>query len=76
MGPGPGSLSNEESMPLPSHPRFSCDVKNVPWRNDRENQSAYTRNVKLWKKFVVTLAETNPKKLEPKVQGFMLRSAL
>ena len=77
MGPGgESSSSHEKSIYLPSRPKFSWDVRNIPWTDGRGDQSGYARSVKLWKKFHALLAVNNSNKIPDNLQGIMLQSQL
>lgn len=59
-------------MNLPSRPKFSWDVCNVPLTNGLGDQSGYARSVKLWKTFHSQLPATNSNKIAPNLHGIML----
>ena len=61
---------------LPSRPRFSWDIRNVPWTDGQGNQEEYANSVKLWMKFHERLRNANPSKIPSDLQGIMLQAQL
>ena len=71
MGPGDSS-----SAALPSRPRFSWDIKNVPWTDGKGNQEEYAKAVELWNAFHNKLTDSNSNKIPADLRGIMLQSQL
>ena len=65
-----------ESNNLPSRPRFSWDIRTVPWTDGRGNQEQYAEGVSLWQAFQDTLADSNSNKEAKAARGIMLQSQL
>lgn len=61
---------------IPTRPRFSWDLRNVPWTDGVGNQEEYHRSVMLWKKFHDALPDANGNKIPANLQGLMLQSQL
>jgi len=76
MGSNNASSSNDRSVYLPSRPKYSWDVRNVPWTDGRGDQAGYSRSVKLWRKFHAQLPANNSNKIPAELQGIMLQSQL
>jgi len=69
-------LNSSGSSTLPQRPKFSWDMKAVPWTDGRGDQDGYARAVSLWKKFHDTLPVSNSNKIPVNLQGIMLQSNL
>ena len=69
-------MGPESSNRLPSRPRFSWDVRAVPWTDGRGNQEQYAEAVSLWEAFQDTLADSNSNKVPKGARGIMLQSQL
>eukprot|EP00171_Calliarthron_tuberculosum_P022021 IDg22021t1 len=61
---------------FPSRPKFSWDIRNVPWTDGKGSQDEYARSVSLWRKVHDMLPDTNANKIPAKLQGIMLQSQL
>ena len=61
---------------LPSRPRFSWDMKSVPWTDGEGRQDDYADAVSLWSAFHDELPESNANKIPEKLRGIMLVSQL
>ena len=70
MGPEPSSAS------LPTRPRFSWDIRNVPWTDGKGNQEEYAKSVDLWDAFHNRLPDSNSHKITAELRGIMLQSQL
>lgn len=69
-------MGPESSNNLPSRPRFSWDIRTVPWTDGRGNQEQYAEAVSLWEAFQDTLADSNSNKVAKAARGIMLQSQL
>lgn len=76
MGSNNGSSSNDRSVYLPSRPKYSWDVRNVPWTDGRGDQAGYARSVKLWRKFHAHLPANKSNQIPAELEGIMLQSQL
>lgn len=65
-----------DSSNLPSRPRFSWDLKTVPWTDGKGNQEDYASSVSLWTAFHNKLPDTNSNKIPDELRGIMLQSQL
>ena len=70
MGPEQSSYS------VPSRPRFTWDIRNVPWTDGKGNQDDYRRSVTLWSSFHDKLPDSNSNKIPRDLRGIMLQSQL
>ena len=70
MGPEPSSSS------LLPRPRFSWDIKNVPWTYGKGNKEEYSNSVPLWNAFHDKLPDSNSNKIPNVLRGIMLQSKL
>lgn len=61
---------------LPQRPKFSWDIKNVPWTDGRGDQAEYASAVKLWSRFHDMLPDANSNKVPVGLRGIMLQSNL
>ena len=61
---------------VPSRPKFSWDVGNVPWADGKGDQDQYKNSVLLWKAFHDRLPEANSNKIPGELQGIALQSQL
>lgn len=71
MGP-----AQESSSRVPSRPKFSWDIKNVPWTDGKGCQEDYSKAVHLWNKFHDRLPDSNSNKIPKELRGIMLQSQL
>lgn len=71
-----GPAIDSSSAGLPSRPRFSWDIKNVPWTNGKGNQEEYAKAVALWDAFHNKLPDYNSNKISIELRGIMLHSQL
>ena len=69
-------MSPMNNSALPSRPKFSWDVKNVPWTDGKGNQEDYKDSVKLWSAFHDKLPVANANKIPDELRGIMLQSQL
>eukprot|EP00171_Calliarthron_tuberculosum_P017605 IDg17605t1 len=69
---GPSSEYND----LPKRPRFSWDIKTVPWTEGKGNQEDYATSVALWSQFHNKLPNQNSNKIPADLRGIMLQSQL
>lgn len=72
MGPEPSAKSS--GMSLPSRPRFSWDMKSVPWTDGKGPQDEYAEAVLEWCNFHDLLPATNSNKLDKILRGSILKS--
>ena len=68
---GPASVNS-----VPTRPRFAWDAKSPPWTDGVGNQERYKKAVLDWKEYHDSLAENNPNKVSPNIQGIILKSQL
>ena len=61
---------------LPKRPRFSWDIRSVPWTDGKGNQAEYVDAVKSWSSFQDKLPDSNSKKIPIVLRGIMLQSHL
>lgn len=73
---GPASNSGANGSDLPSRPKFSWDLRNVPWTDGKGNQEQYAKNVELWVALHDKLPDSNNNKIPEALQGIMLQSQL
>lgn len=71
-----GPLGNGGSSNGSQRPRFSWDMRKVPWTDDRGNQEEYANAVDLWSNFHDLLPVINASKIPSALQGIMLQSQL
>ena len=71
MGPHDGG-----SNFLPNRPKFSWDIRSVPWTDGKGNQEDYKTSVDLWSAFHDALPNTNSNKIPAALRGIMLQSNL
>eukprot|EP00178_Gracilaria_changii_P001339 TRINITY_DN1187_c0_g1_i12.p1 TRINITY_DN1187_c0_g1~~TRINITY_DN1187_c0_g1_i12.p1 ORF type:complete len:348 (-),score=40.05 TRINITY_DN1187_c0_g1_i12:1053-2096(-) len=69
---GPGSSSSD----LPTRPRFTWDIRNVPWTDGKGNQEPYATAVRQWSALHGKLNDDNSNKIPEDLQGIMLQSQL
>lgn len=69
-------LSDPSLAPLPTRPRFTWDIRNVPWTHGTGNQNEYAKAVKLWDAFQSKLPDSNPNKISTDLCGIVLQSQL
>lgn len=69
---GPAITQSE----LPKRPKFSWDIKSVPWTDGRGNQEEYANSVALWSAFHEKLPNNNSNKIPSELRGIMLQSQL
>ena len=69
------SPSNASSS-LPSRPRFSWDLKSVPWTDGKGSQEEYASAVMLWSALHDKLPDSNSNKIPLELRGIMLQSQL
>ena len=63
-----------DSSDLPNRPRFSWDIRTVPWNHGKGNQVYYVYAVRNWGPFRNKLPKTNSNKIPEKLRGIMLHS--
>jgi len=68
--------STIKDFSLPNRPRFSWDIRNVPWTDGKGSQEDYKNSVDLWSAFHDALPNTNANKLPIALRGIMLQSSL
>ena len=68
---GPGNSHN-----LPSRPKYAFDLKNPSWTDGRGSQESYYSNVVLWKSMHDKLPAGHGIKIDPQLQGIVLKSQL
>jgi len=61
---GPGTQTKSSGLSLPSRPRFTFDLKTVPWTDGKGPQDEYADNVKEWCDLHDILPENNPNRLK------------
>ena len=61
---------------LLKRPRFSWDLRSVPWTDGKGNQEDYVNAVTSWKSFHDKLPDTNSNKILENLRGMMLQSHL
>ena len=64
------------SADVPSRPRFSWDLKTVPWTDGRGDQREYVEAVALWEQFHDNLPSTSASRIDKKNRGIVLLSNL
>ena len=64
------------SSSLPSRPRFSWDMKSVPWTDGKGSQEEYACAVMLWSALHDKLPDSNNNKIPKELRGIMLQSQL
>ena len=62
------------SAVLPSRPRFSWDLKNVPWTDGKGSQEEYAEAVRLWSALHDKLPDSSSNKIGSDIRGIMLKS--
>ena len=72
MGPD-GSV---KALTLPTRPRFSWDIRSVPWTDGRGDQLQYSIAVRRWAAFHDSLLDSNSNKIQKKSRAVMLLSNL
>ena len=72
MGPG---IENGKGG-LPNRPRFSWDVRSVPWTDGKGKQDDYADAVELWSAFHDALPGKNSNKIPAELRGIMLQANL
>lgn len=70
MGP------DQESTVLPNRPRFTWDIRYVPWTDDKGNEDEYRKSVALWRPFPDKLPDNNSNKIPTELRGIILQSQL
>ena len=61
---------------IPSRPRFSWDIKSVPWTDGKGDQHEYYKSVNRWVSFQDNLPDSNSNKIDSKNRGIVLQSNL
>ena len=69
-------MDTDSSSGLPSRPRFSWDVKNVPWTDGKGNQEEYATSVRLWNTFHDKFPDSNSNKIPVTLRRIMLQFQL
>ena len=64
------------SVDLPKRPRFSWDIRSVPWTDGRGKQEDYVSAVRSWSAFHAKLPHSNSNKTPKILRGIMLHSRL
>ena len=64
------------TVDLPKHPRFSWDIRSVPWTDGRGNQEDYVNAVRSWTAFHAELPDSKSNKIPKGLRGIMLHSHL
>ena len=61
---------------LPKRPRFSWDIRSVPWTDGKGDQEEYVNAVRSWSSFHNKLPDSNSNKIPKSLRGIMLHSNL
>ena len=61
---------------LPTRPKFSWDLKSVPWTDGKGPQDQYAEAVSIWKLYHDSLLDETPGKIPENLQSVLLRSQL
>ena len=61
---------------MPTTPRFSWDIRNIPWTDGKGNQEEYAKSVELRNAFHNKLPDSNSNKIPLALRGIMLQSQL
>ena len=61
---------------LPKRPRFSWDIRSVPWTDGKGDQEEYVNAVRSWSSFHNKLPDSNSNKIPKSLRGIMLHSHL
>ena len=61
---------------LPKRPRFSFDIRSVPWTDGRGNQEDYVSAVRSWSTFHAKLPDSNRNKVPKGLRVIVLQSHL
>ena len=64
------------NLDLPKRPRFSWDIRSVPWTDGKGDQAEYVAAVKSWSSFHDKLPDSNSNKIPQELRGIMLQSHL
>ena len=64
------------SYDLPKRPRFSWDIRTVPWTDGKGSQEDYVSSVTSWDSFHAKLPDSNSNKIPKGLRGIMLHSHL
>ena len=65
-----------DAKDLPNRPRYSWDIRTVPWTDGKGSQEPFAAAVELWKLFHDKLPDSNANKIPATLQGIMLKSQL
>jgi len=68
MGPG--------EKDLPSRPKFTWDLKSVPWTDGRGDQEGFAKQVEKWAAFHDSLEDSNGNKIKKAQRGLVLHTQL
>ncbi len=69
-----GPAANDKN--LPSRPKFTWDLRNVPWTDGRGDQEGYAKKVKEWAAFHDSLTDQNSNKIQKEQRGLVLHTQL
>lgn len=69
----PANVNNNGTQ---NRPRFTWDIKSVPWTDGKGGQLQYAKYVRRWSAFHDNLDETNSNKIKKKNRGIVLLSNL
>ena len=61
---------------LQKRPRFSWDIRCIPWTDGKGSQEEYVAAVKSWSSFHEQLPDSNSNKISKALRGIMLQSHL
>ena len=64
------------SYDLPKRPRFSWDVRTVPWRDGKGSQEDYVSSIRSWNSFHAKLPDSKSNKIPKGLREIMLHSHL
>lgn len=68
-------MGPESINALPTRPKFTWDLRSVPWTDGRRDQQGFSTEVK-WCAFHDTLKESNANKIEKSQRGLVLHTQL
>ena len=69
-------MGPEGNQRLPTRPKYSWDIKNVPWTDAVGDQFEYYKAVNRWGAFQDTLSASNTNKIDVASRGMVLQSNL